>query len=156
MPRPAALLILCLPAVCSAERICRYEDADGRVTYSTAAVKGAARTRCFESFTPPPPKPAPAARAPKPGAAAETGFPTVDSGTQKRRDADRRRILEQELADERDLLERARRALTEAERVPADPLAPDARNGAVRAARDALTTHERNAAAIERELARVR
>jgi len=42
-------------------------------------------------------------------------FPKVDSETQKRRDNDRRRILEQELANEQKLLDQARKALSEQE-----------------------------------------
>ena len=39
------------------------------------------------------------------------GFPRVDGETQKQRDIDRRRILEQELANEQKLLEQARNEL---------------------------------------------
>lgn len=159
MTRPGFLVLaLSLSAPCAADQICRYEDADGRVTYSTAAVKGARKARCFDQFKPPPPPrvATPATPSPKAGAAAEAGFPKVDAPTQKRRDDDRRRILEQELAEERDLMERARRALAEAERLPQDPSAPESRSTAVRSARDALGGHERNISAIEKEIARLR
>jgi hypothetical protein len=160
MKRPATLAIaLLLSTPCAAEQICRYEDPDGRVTYSTAAVKGARKTRCFDQYQPPAPPPRPAAApasSPKSASATEAGFPKVDAPTQKRRDDDRRRILEQELAEERALLDKAKRALTDAERTPADPLAPEARDAALRSARDALTGHERNVSAIEKELSRLR
>lgn len=42
-------------------------------------------------------------------------FPRVDADTQKQRDAGRRRILEQELANEQKLLEKAQQELTEQE-----------------------------------------
>src|SRR3970282_1973315 len=45
--------------------------------------------------------------------AAPPGFPKVDGNTQKQRDNDRRRILEQELANEQRLLEQARNELAE-------------------------------------------
>ena len=43
--------------------------------------------------------------------AAPPGFPKVDGDTQKQRDNDRRKILEQELANEQRLLEQARNEL---------------------------------------------
>ena len=45
--------------------------------------------------------------------AAPPGFPRVDGETQKQRDNDRRKILEQELANEQKLLEQARKELAE-------------------------------------------
>jgi hypothetical protein len=49
---------------------------------------------------------------PKPQArAAPPGFPKVDGETQRQRDVDRRRILEQELANEQKLVEQARSEL---------------------------------------------
>lgn len=61
--------------------------------------------------------------APKPGAAkpADTrsatpgSFPKVDPSTQQQRDAGRRKILEQELANEEQLLEQAKKELAEQE-----------------------------------------
>lgn len=162
MKRLTTLVIaLSLSAPCVAEQICRYEDADGKVTYATAAVKGARKTRCFDQYKPPAPPPRPASAAspassPKSASATEASFPKVDAPTQKRRDDDRRRILEQELAEERDLLDKAKRALADAERAPADPLSPESRNSAVRNARDALSGHERNVSAIEKEISRLR
>jgi hypothetical protein len=62
----------------------------------------------------PPPKSAPArpneARSATPGS-----FPKVDPSTQQQRDAGRRRILEQELANEERMLEQARKELAEQE-----------------------------------------
>lgn len=45
------------------------------------------------------------------------GFPRVDGETQKARDNDRRKILEQELANEQKLLEQARKELAEQDSV---------------------------------------
>lgn len=56
--------------------------------------------------------------APKPSgksAPAPANFPKVDADTQKQRDADRRRILEQELANEQKLLDQAQKDLAEQE-----------------------------------------
>jgi len=55
---------------------------------------------------------------PKPAAkGAPAKFPSVDAQTQKQRDNDRRRILEEELAGEQKLLEEARKKLAEQESV---------------------------------------
>lgn len=49
--------------------------------------------------------------------ASPANFPKVDSGTQKQRDTDRRKILERELASEEQLLDRARKDLAEQESI---------------------------------------
>jgi len=59
--------------------------------------------------------PAPKAPASKGGAAATptpSSFPRVDADTQRQRDTDRRRILEQELSNEEKLLDQAKKELT--------------------------------------------
>ena len=62
--------------------------------------------------------PAPAKPAPKPAASTTPGgFPKVDARTQQQRDIDRRKILEQELANEQKLLEQAKKELAEQEAV---------------------------------------
>ncbi len=58
--------------------------------------------------------------APKPQAKSAPGpanFPKVDPQTQKQRDADRRRILEQELVNEQKLLEQAQKDLAAQESI---------------------------------------
>jgi len=55
---------------------------------------------------------------PKPPATgAPAKFPSVDAQTQKQRDTDRRRILEEELAGEQKLLEEAKKKLAEQESI---------------------------------------
>lgn len=61
------------------------------------------------------PAPKPAAKPGEKPAAAPGGFPKVDPTTQQQRDTDRRKILEQELANEEKLLEQARKELAEQE-----------------------------------------
>jgi hypothetical protein len=69
--------------------------------------------------TVPAPKPQAPARVaePKPQAATPGSFPKVDAPTQQQRDAERRRILEQELANEQKLLDQAKKELAEQEAV---------------------------------------
>ena len=84
--------------------------------------------------------------------AGAAGFPRIDSGTQRARDTDRRRILEQELTTEQQGLDAARRELDE----------QAARNGgdrnSVRAQplRDKVQLHERNVEALRREISNLR
>ena len=55
---------------------------------------------------------------PQPGkSATPANFPKVDAQTQKQRDFDRRKILERELANEEQLLDRARKDLAEQESI---------------------------------------
>ena len=80
-------------------------------------------------------------------------FPRVNETTQRSRDGDRRRILEQELANEQRSVEQAKRTLAEQETV---------RNGdeknyqkvieRLQTYKDAVAQHERNVQAIQKEL----
>lgn len=90
--------------------------------------------------------------APKVRAASASGtptpasFPKVQDDTQKARDGDRKRILEQELAIEQRNLEQAKRDLAEQERTPGD------KNERLLPYRDSVSQHERNIHAIQKEL----
>ena len=96
----------------------------------------------------------------RPAAAANptpAGFPRVSENTQKSRDGDRRRILEQELSNEQRSLEQAKRTLAEQETV---------RNGdeknyqkvidRLQGYKDSVAQHERNIQAIQKELSNLR
>jgi len=96
----------------------------------------------------------PGARAPAPTANAPGGLSSVDPKTQRARDDSRRKILEEELASEQRALERARETLSEQESV---------RNGNERnyqkvldrlqPFQDAVSQHEKNIDALQKELA---
>lgn len=98
--------------------------------------------------------------APRPKAAANpspAGFPRVGEDTQKARDNDRRRILEQELAGEQKSLEQARKDLAEQEAVRNG----DERNyqrvlDRLQPYKDRVAQHERNIEAINKEMANLR
>ena len=133
---------------------CKYLDSEGRVIYSNTPKnppKGATKVKCFED---PAPKPA-AGTAGSPGAKAK--LPQVSEDTQKTADAERRRILEQEVADETRQLAQAKEQLAAQEA---------ARDGNERnyqrvlerlqPYRDAVATHERNIEAIMREIANLK
>jgi len=111
--------------------------------------------------TTPPSAPAPApgsAKARKaPPVARPSNFPRVDRALQRERDNDRRRILENELANEEKLLEQARKALAEQQSVRLgsernyqrvlDRLEPYEQS---------VRRHEGNVASLRREISKIR
>ena len=92
-------------------------DEAGHVTYTNTKTSGKgcstlARDQAVSSV-PSGPRPA-AVGAPQNGASSGgAGFPRVDTGTQRARDGDRRRILEGELSAEQKSLDAARQELDE-------------------------------------------
>lgn len=80
-------------------------------------------------------------------------FPKVDDSTQKTRDNDRRKILEQELANEEKLLDTAKKDLAEQEAVRQG----DEKNyqkylDRIQRYKDSVRLHERNIEAIRKEI----
>lgn len=104
--------------------------------------------------------PAPKPRTGSSGAPANpspAGFPKVQEDTQKARDTDRRRILEQEMAGEQRNLEQAKKELAEQEAIRNG----DERNyqrvlDRVQPYKDRVAQHERNIQQIQRELSNLR
>ncbi|HSD59388.1 MAG TPA: DUF4124 domain-containing protein [Burkholderiales bacterium] len=110
--KTATVLALLLAVPVAQAETCKYEDAEGRIIYSNMPQKGLKKVICFEPMEPvPPPKQKRKAQGP-------ADFPKVDPTTQKARDENRRRILEEELAAEEVRLGDARRALEEGKQVP--------------------------------------
>jgi hypothetical protein len=149
-----AIASIALPA---RAETCKYVDNEGRVIYSNTPnnpPKGAKKERCFSD---PAPKSAPQAQESKPQSGAREGFPKVDGQTQKKRDDERRRILETELANEQQQLEEAKQKLAEQEAVRTG----DERNyqrflDRVQPFRDTVANHERNIEAIRREISNLK
>jgi hypothetical protein len=163
---PLRLLILVATLACAPAwaETCKYVDADGHVIYSNTSStppKGAKKVKCFEDPKPAPAPAQPAANAPrdrdtpqqKPAGESRKDFPKVDGETQKKRDDERRKILEEELSTEQQALETAKTQLAEQEA---------SRTGGeknyqrflerVQPFRDAVANHERNIESIRREL----
>jgi hypothetical protein len=146
-----AIASIALPA---RAETCKYVDSEGRVIYSNTAnnpPKGAKKVRCFSDPAPKAPQES------KPKSDAREGFPKVDGQTQKKRDDERQRILETELADEQQQLEAARQKLAEQEAIRTG----DEQNyqrylDRVQPYRDAVANHERNIEAIRREISNLR
>jgi len=111
------VLFLALFAPLAAAEIWECTDANGnkRFTNIESEAKGCRLLNMPPLTTIPAAKqPAPKPRATTP---APSNFPRVDVDTQRERDADRRRILEQELANEEKLLDKARKELDAQESV---------------------------------------
>lgn len=163
-PRLFLLLAALLGSPLAKADIFKCVDEAGHVTYTNSRTSGKgcttlARDQAVSSvpggsgLARPTPVPSPQNGA----SAGAAGFPRIDSGTQKARDGDRRRILEQELSTEQRSLDSARRELDEQE---------STRNGADRNSarsaeraqpfRDKVQLHERNVEALRREISNLR
>ncbi|MDR2506656.1 MAG: DUF4124 domain-containing protein [Candidatus Accumulibacter sp.] len=144
-------------AVCPARADVMYQcvDADGRKVFSNvkSSAKGAKCTAVQIN------DPGPSPRSGKSASSAPTppSFPRVEENTQRRRDNERRRILENEMEAEQKALEQAQKELEEQEAVRSgneknyqrvlDRLQPY---------KDKVASHERNVEAIQRELSNLR
>lgn len=132
-------------------------DANGRATYTNMKeqTKGKNCTVVMREISVVPAAPAaPAARANRETPA---GFPKVDTATQKSRDEARRRILEDELSGEEKALQQARAELAEQESIRTG----DERNyqrvlDRLQKYKDAVERHEKNVAALKKELNNVK
>ncbi|MEO8158919.1 MAG: DUF4124 domain-containing protein [Betaproteobacteria bacterium] len=158
--RFAVLLALALLQSVAWAETCKYQDSEGRVIYSNTPhnpPKGAKKIKCFEE---PVSRQAPAdtnTQSKSTNAETRPKPPRVSEDTQKTRDNERRRILEQEVADEITQLSRAKEELAAQEAV---------RNGneknyqryldRLQPYRDAVASHERNIEAIQREIANLK
>ncbi len=111
MRKLVSFLVLALSASVARAAIYECVDANGtkRFTNIESEAKGCKLLDIGPINTVPAPKPQ-ARSAPGPA-----NFPRVDPQTQKQRDADRRRILQQELANEQKLLDQAQKELAEQE-----------------------------------------
>ena len=137
--------------------ICMYRDAQGHITYSNvteAPPKDATKIRCFKEKQ----KPSTTSGGTQSSQpTAQENFPSVDRDTQRKRDAGRRSILEDELAVEVQNLQNAQRQLEEQEAIRLGNEGNYQRYlERVQPYRDAVQTHERNVQALRRELETLR
>jgi hypothetical protein len=135
--------------------IYKYIDENGQVTFTDVARKGQRADKVYG--LPSGPRTLSSygnsSRRTRVSTPSPVDFPRIDAGTQKRRDDIRRTVLEEELATERRNLEESRRQLELAERPLAGERSSDTSYQArVRRLRDAVENHERNIAAIQKEI----
>lgn len=149
-------LVLAFAAVPAHADVYKCIDADGHITYTNArsAAKSCKVLSQDKLST------VPGGRVSTPSPA---NFPKVDGDTQKARDNDRRKILDQELANEQKNLEQARKDLFEQEGIvhPHERIAGGGINAAkvqerLQGYKDKLTLHERNIEALKREIGNLR
>ena len=135
----ATLLVVCaLPA--SAQTIYQCTDVNGgKLIANTRVDKTCKPVVVTQDATIPAPKARPSGAATNPTPA---GFPRVSEDTQRSRDGDRRRILEQELATEQQALRP-----TESPKTTLDRVQPY---------RDRVAQHERSIVAIQKEISALR
>lgn len=131
-------------------------DTNGRATYTNMKeeIQGKSCTVVMREISVVPA--IPAQRAAKEARSPE-GFPKVDPATQKSRDDGRRRILEEELSGEERALAKARAELTQQESIRTG----DERNyqrvlDRLQPYKDDVERHEKNIAALKRELSNVK
>ncbi len=153
----------------TASVIYKLVDDSGRVTYSNLPMKGAVKVDLDPLTTLALPQ---ASAVQRTALANVSSLPNIDSTTQKKRDDMRRKILEDEVRSEEQLLNEAKQVLTEQEndrsivmmmRAAAEKQSPaasvearrayDQREEKLRAMQDVVTTHEKNVSAIKKELA---
>jgi hypothetical protein len=142
------VLPLLLPFAATANTLYKCTDESGVVLYTNQ--KTTKKNCTVLSYQPPPPTSTPAAAGTKPRAATTPtpgDFPRVSGSEQKTRDGDRRAILDKELANESQNLEKAKKALFDAGSQPPDKLQP---------LRDTVALHERNVESLKKELGNLR
>lgn len=155
----AASLVALLVSTPAWSVVYKCTDADGRVTYTNDKsigrdCKAISTDQPVSSIPAPPRRPAPAA-APQPPSSG--GFPSVPADTQRARDADRRQILETELAAEERALAEAQAALAEQESIRTG----DERNfqrvlDRLQPFKNKVELHQRNIEALRREMRTLR
>lgn len=142
-------VVLAVAATARADTLYKCVDTEGHATYTNQKSAGKSCTvlsqdKPVSTFTPP-------------RRASPSEFPKVSGEAQKSRDDDRRKILEGELATEKKSLEEAKKALAEQEAVREggernyqrvlDRLKPY---------QDSVALHQRNIAALEKELSNLK
>ena len=136
------LLAACNAAPAAAE-IYKYVDENGRITYTNIPKKGAKKLDLD-----------PISAAKTRNSSGPADFPKVDGQTQKKRDDLRKQILQDELTGEEKSLADAQKALSEGEKTR---LADEANNpqkylDRIKKLKSNVTLHEKNIAALKKEL----
>ncbi len=153
----AAALALVIATPAADATICKYLDADGNVVYSNVPpAKGLRRLSC--EIADDAPRRASGSANATARASTPSTFPRVDAETQKSRDEKRRKVLDDELANEQKLLAEAREAYDNG----APPPLPAEKNDAekyrerIGRLRQTVQVHERNVEALRKEIATIR
>ncbi len=156
---PATFLAALLLSTPTWSVVFKCTDTEGRVTYTNDKslgrdCKAISTDQPVSSIPAPPRRAAPAAT---PQAPSPSSFPNVPADTQRARDADRRQILETELAAEERALAEAQAALAEQEAIRTG----NERNfqrvlDRLQPFKDKVELHQRNVEALRREMRTLR
>jgi len=144
------LVLFLTPALLTqpaAAEIYKYVDENGRITYTNVPKRGAKKLDLD-----------PATAAKSRGNTGPASFPKVDNQTQRKRDDQRKQILQEELATEEKALADSKVALKEGE---AQRLGDEARNyqkylDRIKKLKDNVALHEKNIEALKKELGEFR
>lgn len=137
---------LLLPLNTAASTLYKCTDNTGVVLY-TNQKNSQKDCTVLSRQLPPPVRGNPAAKQRPAATPSPDGFPRISGADQKARDSDRRAILDNELSNELQHLETARKALFDAGSQPPEKL---------KALRDTVALHERNVESLKKELANLR
>jgi hypothetical protein len=150
----AAIGMLVVPV--AGATICKYVDADGATHYTNIAPEKGWRKLSCDVADDTPRRSSAGGSSTRTGT--PTGFPRVDSETQKNRDDMRRKVLNDELASEEKLLGAARDAYGNGAPQPLADEQNDAERYRQRIARlrQAVQLHERNVEALRKEIGAMR
>lgn len=144
-------ILLSLFACLAHAEMWKCVDADGNVRYTN--VKGDTRGCKGLNLEPLNTAPAP----PRPPQSKPANFPSVDSETQRQRDAGRRKILEHELSQEQQQLEIAKKQLAEQKDIRLGSEKNYARvEERLKPFEDKVKLHETNVESLRKELANVK
>lgn len=137
---------LLLPPLAAANTLYKCMDDSGVVLYTNQ--KPAKKSCTVLSQQPAQAPPGSGAARPRAASAPTPGdFPRVTGSEQKARDSDRRAILDKELANELQNVEKTRKALLDAGSQPPEKLQP---------LRDTVALHERNVESLKKEIGNLR
>jgi len=146
MKKALLVIPLLLPLTVAASTLYKCTDDSGVVLYTNQ--KTAKKSCTVLSYqSPPPVSTGSGARQRAAAAPTPNDFPRVSGSEQRARDSDRRAILDKELANELQSLEKARKALFDAGSQPPDKVQP---------LRDTAALHQRNVESLKKELGNLR
>jgi len=147
------LLVMMLVVPVAGAEMWKCVDADGTVRYTNVKLdaKGCKGLNLEPINTAPAPPP-PRAAQQKPA-----NFPSVDAETQRSRDAGRRKILDQELAQEQQHLDAAKKQLAEQKEIRLGSEKNYARvEERLKPFEDKIKLHESNVESLKKEIANVK
>lgn len=158
--RPTLILLtmLCLgEATAARAEIYKYIDENGQVTFTDMARKGVKPNQVYDLPGGPARLGGGNSSGKKSASFRPADFPRIDPATQRKRDDLRRQVLQEELANEHQNLDEAKRQLVLGTRtMPGERISDGSYTNRARKLQDAVEQHESNIGAIQKELGAAR